>query len=81
MLRESIFPVQRSVRFQPLERRLLFSATPAGAVDPPNDPAVSQDSPAIDQVDSPESVDQPSQAEPAPQAAGAGSSGGESAAA
>ena len=71
MLKESIFRGERSVRFQPLEKRLLFSVTPAGAVDAPDDAAVSEDANAADNVDVSISSDQASVADLEAQAAGA----------
>ncbi|MGA7394347.1 MAG: LEPR-XLL domain-containing protein, partial [Terrimicrobiaceae bacterium] len=71
MLKQSIFRGERKVRFQPLERRLLFSATPAGAVDAPDDAAVSEDANAADNVDVGIGSSQPSVADLEAQAAGA----------
>ena len=62
---------QRPVRFQPLEKRLLFSATPAGAADAPNEAAAPEDVSASDSVGGPVSSDQPSVADLEAQAAGA----------
>ena len=71
MLKESIFRGERSVRFQPLEKRLLFSVTPVGPVDAPDDAAVSEDANAADNVDVGISSDQASVADLEAQAAGA----------